>query len=149
MLCEGLTEAAFADQVLRPRFESVALLVAIDQKGRDGLTYPRLKRLIQSLLRGDAVVTTMVDLYGLPENYPGHHESQASRNPLERARVIERAIRGRHRIAKIRTVLAGLRIRGALVRRRAGSVEAWPTRSRGGNRHPAELDPVLPDARAH
>ncbi|MCX6590878.1 MAG: DUF4276 family protein [Acidobacteria bacterium] len=92
VLCEGLTEAAFADQVLRPRLPSETLLVPIDQKGRGGITYPRLKRDIQSLLGGEAVVTTMLDLYALPENYPRHQESQAYRNPLERARVIERAI---------------------------------------------------------
>ncbi len=62
-----------------------------------GLSYPRLKREIEHLLkqhRGpDVRFTTMLDLYGLPGSFPGYAEAEALRH-MPRARIerLERAL---------------------------------------------------------
>jgi hypothetical protein len=82
--CEGQTEETFVRDVLGPHLWSFNVLataiLASTKIGKTGRrfkgginSYERVKRDIQRLLRDrDArAVTTMIDFYGLPEEFPG------------------------------------------------------------------------------
>lgn len=96
VLCEGQTEANFIVKVLAPAFfdRQVYLypqIVANTGRSRGGITkYPPLKRDILRTCRGDAtaLVTTLIDFYGLHDDFPGMQLSHA--DPIERIRLIER-----------------------------------------------------------
>jgi len=91
VFCEGPTEQGFCKQVLGPHLyqqtQSVCLTLAVgDRQGRHvyGVTkYVRLKRFIENSLKQrkspDVLFTSMVDLYGLPHDFPG--KDGAMRNP--------------------------------------------------------------------
>lgn len=105
VLVEGQTEEAFANQVLRPHllevgFVSVAVSVLTTKRPASGSNFrggvgswATLKRELRLLL-GDrgCVVTTMIDLYGLPTDTPGSQAGLAITNPRERVESIEAAI---------------------------------------------------------
>jgi Domain of unknown function (DUF4276) len=104
VLVEGQTEEAFVNQVLAPHlvvhgFSSVQPVVLITKRaaggekvGKGGVsTWGKVERDLQPLLRNShAVVTTMLDLYGLPSDTPGL--VGAPPPPRLRATSIEAAI---------------------------------------------------------
>ncbi|KAA3519695.1 DUF4276 family protein [Agrobacterium vitis] len=100
LLVEGQTEATFIDKILAPHyahlnvyFLPIPVRTSISQKG--GLTrYSKVKPQIEILCKQDANawVTTMFDLYALPNDFPGMSDShfKALRNGREKATYIEK-----------------------------------------------------------
>lgn len=92
VICEGETEETFIKRILSPDLESHGktlkpfLLGGLEQGG-----YPKLAKEVRKRLheRGIAYVTTMVDLYGLPKNFP--QKSTAPSEPYERVQFLEEA----------------------------------------------------------
>ena len=77
---EGLTEVNFVTQLLKPHLEdrdSRAITVsAPNLKGYR--TYAGLKKFVKSLLASpgsEAIVTTMIDLFKIPGDFPGLAET--------------------------------------------------------------------------
>jgi hypothetical protein len=101
ILVEGETEEAFVNEVLNPQFKGrqISLISTIVQtsyqasKGtfRGGfVTYAKIRKQVQSLLRDTSValVTTMLDLYGLPADFPGQKEARALKDPYQRVGLL-------------------------------------------------------------
>jgi hypothetical protein len=106
LLVEGQTEETFANRTLLPHlyvagFHRVSVTVLATKrvagggKYRGGLTaWSQLRTDINLLVRDQgAVVTTMVDLYALPNDVPGSVTVAAGATPRERVDQIEREIR--------------------------------------------------------
>jgi hypothetical protein len=90
-LVEGLTEKTFVRDVLNPHFhekglhlEPVEVMTSRHRSGKKrvgGLSrYPSFRRDLRRLLgdSGVVVVTTMVDYYGLPSDFPGQGADEAN-----------------------------------------------------------------------
>lgn len=105
VLVEGQTEEAFVGRSLRPHFEPLGLFlnpivlstkrVKAGGKFRGGVTrYEQVRRETHLLLRDSAVtaVTTMLDFYGLPDDFPGK-ASLPPRSCYERVAYLEGAFR--------------------------------------------------------
>jgi hypothetical protein len=104
VLAEGKTEEAFVKQVLWEHFwglglhlEPTILTTKIVKAGRDfrgGLTtFGKFKNDILRLFRsrGDALVTTMIDYYRLPPDFPGV-ATLPTGSALERVEWIEKSV---------------------------------------------------------
>jgi hypothetical protein len=87
ILCEGETEEKFVKELLQPHFwahdkhlQPVILHTKRDRSGtkvKGGVSsYEKIRRELQNLLRDSHVdcVTTFLDYYGLPEDFPGKAE---------------------------------------------------------------------------
>lgn len=103
VLVEGQTEEAFVGRSLLPYFESLGLFltpivlstkrVKSGGKFRGGVTrYEQVQQEVRLLLRDRslAAVTTMLDFYGLPDDFPGK-ESLPPRSCYDRVTHLERA----------------------------------------------------------
>ena len=104
ILVEGQSEETFVKRVLSPHLLTLEVLVVpiiISTKRvksgpsfKGGIpSYAKVRKEIKRLL-GDssaALVTTMVDFYGLPVSFPGRGVVQGS-TPVERVTFVERAI---------------------------------------------------------
>jgi hypothetical protein len=104
-VAEGQTEETFINQVLRPHL--AAMLIAADARcvqtsrrrgiiHRGGIQkYSRLKhdltRWMSEDRNTDARFTTMIDLYGLPADFPGYTALRAVPSPLDRVIALESA----------------------------------------------------------
>ena len=109
MVVEGQTEETFVRDVLASHlalFGVFAVPRCVEsgrkRRGRDvtvyrgGLTgYCRARRDLFNWLKQDRKpgvrFTTMLDLYGLPGDFPGYADAAKERDPLERVAVLERA----------------------------------------------------------
>jgi hypothetical protein len=104
ILCEGETEEKFVKVVLQPRFwahdkhlQPVILHTKRDRSGtkvKGGVSsYEKIRRELQNLLRDSRAecVTTFLDYYGLPEDFPGKAEMahRKFKNPYERVTYLE------------------------------------------------------------
>ncbi|MBP7929589.1 MAG: DUF4276 family protein [Acidimicrobiia bacterium] len=114
LLVEGQTEEAFAQQILRPHlfglaFQDVTVTIvatkrpASGRKHRGGITsWSKLRTDIVNLTRDEgAIVTTLVDFYGLPQDVPGMGTLDLSSDPYDQVTAIEGAIAedvGRHNL---------------------------------------------------
>lgn len=104
LVTEGQSEEAFIRDVLAPHLGeanvfAVARSVQTSRRGtliyRGGLLdYGRAKRDIERWLSQDhgAVVSTMFDLYALPNDFPGWRTPRTGEDPIARARQIETAM---------------------------------------------------------
>lgn len=104
ILVEGQTEETFAKRTLGPHFSNLGVFVVptiiATKRIKNGPSfkggmpsYAKVRREISRLL-GDssaALVTTMIDFYGLPASFPGRANVQGS-TPLERVVFVENAI---------------------------------------------------------
>ncbi len=104
VLVEGQTEETFVKRLLSPHLElagvSAVPTILVTKKVKSGPhfkggvpSYTKVKKEIQRLL-GDssaALVTMMLDYYGLPTDFPGRGESHGSK-PIERVQHVEGAI---------------------------------------------------------
>ena len=95
VLVEGKTERNFVEEILSPRlrtvgYSSVSVWLILPEGSGIG-AWRLAKTNIEKHLQANACVTTMVDYYGLPNDWPGRAESSAA-PPAERASFIERAI---------------------------------------------------------
>ena len=105
-IVEGQTEEAFVNRVLNLHLANSAIwasarCVMTGHKGgikyRGGITsYERAKRDITQWIKEDrnkdARFTTMFDLYGLPDDFPGYEDSAKASDPYERVGTLERAL---------------------------------------------------------
>lgn len=95
VFCEGQTEEAFVKDLLRPHFERVEIwlypiVVKTGPRGRGGVvSYHQIKQQVEIVCKKDHAswVTTMLDFYGLPKDFP----SKTNGNSMIRAASIERA----------------------------------------------------------
>lgn len=104
VLVEGWTEEAFVKRVLAPFFEPSELyltpVVLVTKRVKDGANFKggvtnfaKFKNDLTRLLRdSDALVTTMLDYYALPTDFPGMPTKSACGSARERARHVEVAI---------------------------------------------------------
>ncbi len=105
VLVEGQTEQAFVNQTLAPHLVATGfaavhpVIVATKRpagggKHRGGITnWSKFRREIELLTEdSSALVTTMVDFYGLPASTPGVNTWSASAQPPERVATVEAAI---------------------------------------------------------
>ena len=103
-LVEGHAERKFAEIVLHPHLlqfeiELRAILTTTSRKksGRGGMAnYAQIKNDLQRRMRQDrshqAHFTTMLDLYGLPNDFPGWAKAQRQSTPQECVAIIEKAM---------------------------------------------------------
>ncbi|NJN51086.1 MAG: DUF4276 family protein [Gammaproteobacteria bacterium] len=104
VLVEGQTEETFVKEVLNDYFVSKGIFltpvlattkrVRVGKNFRGGITsYDRVQYDIQRLLGDTSVraVTTMLDYYGLPPNFPGMDDRPGG-NCYERVVYVERAL---------------------------------------------------------
>ena len=97
VVCEGQTEARFTKNILQPFLISGQIilnprLIATSSTGRGGgLNRDRVLRFLRNVLRqrSDTYVTTLFDLYGLAQDFPGYRQSIDLPDPIQRVRTIE------------------------------------------------------------
>lgn len=97
IVCEGQTEEAFVNHILRQHFAHQDILVqprliATSQSAKGGaLSWQRVLRFLRNTLRKrqDTYVTTFFDLYALRPDFPGQSDAAADSDPIERASAIE------------------------------------------------------------
>ena len=93
VFCEGQTEDVFIREVLAPHFNRRdiwmnPIIVRTGPRGKGGVTsYGKIRWQINQKCREDASawVTTMLDFYGLPQDFPGQTSRGSS---LERAGAV-------------------------------------------------------------
>lgn len=101
IVCEGQTEEAFVNNILRQHLTHQSLfvqprLIATSQHAKGGaLSRQRVLRFLRNTLleRQYTYVTTFFDLYALRSDFPGQSEAAAHSDPLERALAIEAKFR--------------------------------------------------------
>lgn len=105
ILVEGQTEERFVKDVLYPHFEPLGLvviptilttkIVKIGKNFKGGVTnYAKLRGDLVKLLRdGSALVTTLIDYYGLPDDTPGMSDRPPPSPSRDRVMHVERAMR--------------------------------------------------------
>ena len=94
VFCEGQTEESFVRQCLAPHFEELScwlnpIVVRTGPHGKGGSSsYEKIRRQILQKCKEDptAFVTTMLDVYGLPKDFPGRQTPPPP--PLNRARFL-------------------------------------------------------------
>jgi hypothetical protein len=105
ILVEGQTEERFVKEVLAPAFFDKELFIRptilVTRKTKDGsrfkggvTTFAKFQKDASHLLgsAGGALVTTMLDYYGLPGDFPGMNSRPARGTPSNRAKHVEMAI---------------------------------------------------------
>jgi hypothetical protein len=103
---EGETELEFAKETLIPHLAKFEVevrprMVLTNRKlGKRGgaLNFQRFKRDATHLMKEDAHLearfSTMIDLYALPEDYPGWKEAEKKAKPADRVLELEKALAG-------------------------------------------------------
>lgn len=110
LFAEGQTEQTFATTILRPHLANVAvyldhviLIAHARKKGKPhrggGRSYIPMKndilRILSQEKARDVFFTTMIDLYGIPSEFPGLPEAEKLRHtPHKRVEALERAFAG-------------------------------------------------------
>ncbi|MCY4362858.1 MAG: DUF4276 family protein [Gammaproteobacteria bacterium] len=97
IVCEGQTEEAFVNNILRQHFTHQDIfvqprLIATSQRAKGGaLSRQRVLRFLRNTLleRRNTYVTTFFDLYALRSDFPGRSEAAIHSDPIERATAIE------------------------------------------------------------
>ena len=96
VFCEGQTEETFVRGVLGPHFQHMnvwltPILIRTGPKGKGGVSsYGKIKRQVEIMCKEDSTawVTTMLDFYGLPSDFP---KMTSTGDSLARAKSVERA----------------------------------------------------------
>lgn len=90
VICEGYTEAAFVNKLLKRHFESRNIsLTSINQKGVSN--YKEIKREVEKLCKSDpsSKITTFLDYYGL-KNSPKLESTSLDFSSFEQAKALEK-----------------------------------------------------------
>jgi hypothetical protein len=95
VVSEGLTETSFVRDILAPHVEQrrPARLAVHAPNLRGKCAYAEVKKLILALLGNPATevfVTTMIDLYKLPGDFPGYAECSGHEDARKRVEEMER-----------------------------------------------------------
>ena len=105
-IVEGQTEETFVNQTLQPHLASLSIFtearcVFTSSKGgvehRGGIRHYKqaiddIRDWLMTDRDSDARFTTMFDLYGLPEDFPGFEEAAKASCPYKRIKVLENAL---------------------------------------------------------
>lgn len=93
IICEGSTEENFISKILYPHFILKNILVT-PRNIKTGSSYGKLKANVIQWLKEDsaAYVSTLLDIYGMGNKYPGYEESKAM-EPYAKAIAIEQAFK--------------------------------------------------------
>jgi hypothetical protein len=94
VFCEGQTEETFVNEVLKDHFSTIEIwltpiLIRTSKQGQGGaVSYGKIKRQIENKCKEDqsAWITTLLDFYGLPSDFPGMKTSH--NNSLEKVQTI-------------------------------------------------------------
>lgn len=105
ILVEGQTEERFVKDVLAPHFYARQLFffptILVTKRVKDGpnfkggvTSFAKFQNDARRLLNtaGDALVTTLLDYYRLPSDFPGMESRPANGTPLQRVTHVETAI---------------------------------------------------------
>lgn len=102
LLVEGQTEETFVRETLEPHFRrfgvSVRATLARTSPGHRGgvVSYGKIRRQLQRLCKTDshALVSMMIDLYGLPNDFPGRQSANypAQSSGAEKAGFLEQCM---------------------------------------------------------
>ena len=106
-IVEGQTEETFVNQTLGPHLGNLSIWVKArcvmtsrrhGVKHRGGIvSYTQAKNDINAWMmedqNEDARFTTMFDLYGLPADFPSYEDAVKARNPYDRVRALEHALK--------------------------------------------------------
>ncbi len=95
---EGQTEETFVQEVLYLPFLAreihlIPILLSTSRKGKGGATsYYQIKRQVDRKCKEDpqAFVTTMLDLYRLPTDFPGYSKLQNISDPYDKVACLEK-----------------------------------------------------------
>ncbi len=109
MFCEGLTEQGFCKQVLQPHLfgkgDGLIHTIQVEHSRRHGIVsrggmgkYSSLRRQVSNQLKArpelSVFFTTMIDLYGLPSDFPGKADhTRDAVNPIPFVQTLEEAFR--------------------------------------------------------
>jgi len=101
IVCEGQTEEAFISRVLFPAFAGAGIrlqgITVETSPGHKGgaLSYARLRPALRNALANGRVVavTTLIDLYRLAPDFPGHGAAMAQAAVPARLHLMEAALR--------------------------------------------------------
>ncbi len=98
LLAEGETEAVFAREILFPWLHQFEVVPVVRDFGGWGPTkrFARLQRFLTAWVREDrdpqARFTTMIDLYGLPHDFPGRQDCSQVTDSFLRADCLQKAL---------------------------------------------------------
>jgi hypothetical protein len=96
ILVEGQTEETFVNDILNPHLNrlGVYLHAFLFRKKGGSFAYQRARKEILNSLKEDTarVCTTMVDFYGMPQDWPGRTESRSRQNYRDKAQTVEQAL---------------------------------------------------------
>lgn len=97
VLVEGDTEISFVDYILCPEFtaKGIFLTSSLFRKRHKGsFGYQNCQKRILNTIKQDSsvYVTTFVDYYNLPQNWPGRTESQTCQNYKDKAQKVEQSL---------------------------------------------------------
>lgn len=99
IIAEGETEEAFVNKVLSPYFRSLGIYNYIQcfktKHSHGGVSkYSYIKQdIIQTIYEKDVIVTTMIDFYRLPSDFPGYSQVRHDLPHKEQIDAIERALK--------------------------------------------------------
>jgi hypothetical protein len=96
VLAEGQTEVRFVNSILAPFFASKGIIltpVLLRERG-GSFRYPRIQKEFTNALRSErnVYVTTFVDYYGVPSDWPGREAANSCRTVQEKATAVEDAL---------------------------------------------------------
>lgn len=91
IVCEGQTEENFVKEILAPHLLSKGIIATPHNLGT-GTQYAKLRKKVLEWLKQEPTswVTTLVDLYAMPDDFPGFQAHQNKRPP-DRIRALEQA----------------------------------------------------------
>lgn len=99
VICEGQTEATFVQELLRPHFCALNMVLVptlIGKHGQKGgnVQFLRILHSLKPLLLGGHKphCTTLIDFYGLPNEFPGKLEAMYKGNVGEKARMVSNSL---------------------------------------------------------
>lgn len=92
--CEGQTEETFVRDILQPYFNNLQIFLSAKNMN-GGNTYGKIKKEITCLCKNDptAYITSMIDLYGLPNDFPDLNKVKNTSNSIQKVTIAEDALR--------------------------------------------------------
>lgn len=99
IIAEGETEESFVNKILIPYFHSLEVYNYIQcfktKHSNGGVSkYSYIKQdIIQTIYENDVIVTTMIDFYRLPSDFPGFSQLSSDLSHTEQVSVLEKALK--------------------------------------------------------
>lgn len=98
IICEGPTELEFCKSILEPYFlpKNIYINSPLIKASKGGIVkWGTLKKEIQNYLHQNAIVTTLIDYYGIPDsyNYPAWIEAKEINDKYQRMDFLEQEMK--------------------------------------------------------